>query len=247
MWRVDIDDASTSNWKVWKIAAVASRGSTPSARKFQFSPDIVPGVGGTFDAVVIGSGDREHPLSSNGANGVVNRVYMFADTAMGMTGANLGITDTCGASVGGCTNLFDATNDPAVPADAKGWFITLAAGEKVINGALVVANNMVFGTNQPDPSNLTCTGNLGIARRYAVNVLTGAASAYTNSSGTLIRGDIAPGGGFLPSPVVAGSRESAGITRAYVTDNPLNPGGITSFVVNVPTKRFRTYWREALE
>jgi Tfp pilus tip-associated adhesin PilY1 len=107
---------------------------------------------------------------------------------------------------------------------------------------------MLFGTNQPDPSNLTCTGNLGIARRYAVNVLTGAASTYTNSSGQLVLWELYEGGGFPPGPTVAGSRVgSDGITRVYTTDNPLNPGGITSFVVNPPTKRSRIWWREILE
>jgi type IV pilus assembly protein PilY1 len=246
VWRVDIDDASTSNWKVWKIAAVGKREATPtpSARKFLFGPDVVLGVGANaFDAVVIGSGDREHPLASNGASGVADRVYMFADTATGMTGKDLGITDTCGAAVGDCSNLFDATNERSVKADAKGWSISLAAGEKVINSPLVVASSMIFGTNKPNPK--SCEGNLGIAQRYAVDVLTGAGTL--GGSGTGVRSEVA-GVGFLASPIVVGNlNESAGITRSHVADNPLKGGGIKPFVIETPTKRFRTHWRDLLE
>ena len=65
-----------------------------------------------------------------------------------------------------------------VPTDALGWFIDLAAGEKVINGPLVPPGGaLIFGTNQPCASGkldasgfcdtpgtsttLSCTGNLG--------------------------------------------------------------------------------------
>jgi type IV pilus assembly protein PilY1 len=248
VWRVDMDDPTPSNWKVWLIAAVGSRSANASTRKFLFSPDIVLGAAGdTFDAVVIGSGDREHPLASNGADGVVNRVYMFADTAIGATGVNLGITDSCGATVSsGCSNLFDATSSPAVPATAVGWLISLATGEKVINGPIVIASDMIFGTNQPDPTNSSCSGNLGIAKRYDINFLTGAGALFTNAGGTLVSSEVAPGGGFLPSPI-AGNVEIGGVTYTFVTDNPLNPGGVIPVVINVPTKRFRTFWREVLE
>jgi hypothetical protein len=89
--------------------------------------------GGTFDAVVIGSGDREHPLSTNGANGVINRAYMIADTAIGTTGATLGVTDTCGATVSsGCSNLFDATSNSSVP--LSGPRLTRVAPGEGVNG-----------------------------------------------------------------------------------------------------------------
>ena len=67
VWRIDIDDASFANWNVWKIASVSDRSSITNARKFMFAPDVV--FGKTFDSVVIGSGDREHPLAGNTAYG----------------------------------------------------------------------------------------------------------------------------------------------------------------------------------
>jgi len=56
VWRVDIDDISVSNWKVWKIASLADRSATASTRKFLFGADVVPGA--AFDSVFVGSGDR---------------------------------------------------------------------------------------------------------------------------------------------------------------------------------------------
>jgi len=89
-----------------------------------------------------------------------------------------------------------------------------------------------------------------VARRYDISYLNAAPVLYTNSGGTAVASQLAAGGGFLPSPV-AGVVEitSGGTTKNYifVTDNPLNPGGIIKPKINVPKKRFRNYWREKLE
>ena len=245
VWRLDIGDADKDNWTVWKIASVGDRSATASTRKFLFGMDVVLGDG--FDAIVIGSGDREHPLSTNDASDVINRVYMFKDTSTGLTGADLDISDTCGATwTTSCSNLFDATNSSSVPSNAKGWSITLAAGEKVVNAPLVAGGNMLFGTNQPDVSNLTCTPNLGIARRYSINYLNAAGTQFKDSNGNVLRSETAIGGGFLPS-TVTGVVEVDGKKIIFATDNPLNPGGSTKVTITVPTKRFRTYWHQKLD
>ena len=252
VWRIDTDGATFADWTVHKIAAVGDRGTTADARKFLFAPDVV--FGKTYDAVVIGSGDREHPLASNGSYGVQNRVYMFKDPNIGTTGAPLDIESD---------DLFDATGSSDVPTDAVGWFIDLAPGEKVINGPLVPpGGSLVFGTNQPCASGkldangncdttgtsttLSCTGNLGIARRYSINYQTGAGQGYTNSEGVSVRSEGVAGGGFLPSPV-AGVVSVNGVPHMFVTDNPLSPGGVIPTSVSVPQKRFRTYWKQELE
>lgn len=196
-----------------------------------------------YDAILIGSGDREHPLATNASNSVINRVYMLKDTQTGNTGAAMGITDL---SAGTSTGLFDATSSSLVPADATGWFVTLAGGEKVVNGPLVVGSNMKFGTNKPDSSSLSCTGNLGIAQRYSINFLTGAGGTFTDAAGGLVRSDVAVGGGFLPSPV-SGVVEIGSQKFIFTTDNPLNPGGAELVTITVPTTRFRTYWFQKLD
>jgi type IV pilus assembly protein PilY1 len=250
VWRIDIGDASTANWTVFKLATLALRDSTkPGAnRKFLFGPDAV--FGQTFDAVVVGSGDREHPLSTHQAQNVANRFYMIKDTNTGPVGGALGIVDHCETAMGtscASANFFDATSGGTVPADATGWAVTLATGEKVVNGPLVTASNVIFGTNQPDTGNTSCTPNLGIARRYDVNFLTGlGAGAFKDGNGNIVRSEEAVGGGFLPSPV-SGVVEIDGQKYVFTTDNPLNPGGVIPITINVPQKRFRVYWKEQLE
>ena len=239
VWRLDVADASTVNWAAWKIAGLGDRSTTASSRKFLFGMDAVMGANNNeYDAILIGSGDREHPLATNAASSVTNRVYMLKDTQKGNTGAAMGITDT---SAGTSTGLFDATSSSSVPADATGWFVTLGGGEKVVNAPLVVGSNVKFGTNKPDTSSLSCTGNLGIAQRYSINFLSGAGGTFTDSAGALVRADVAVGGGFLPSPV-SGVVEIGSQKFIFTTDNPLNPGGTDLVTINVPTTRFRTYW-----
>jgi len=218
--------------------------------------------GTTYDSVVVGSGDREHPLAANQAYGTVNRVYALKDPNTGITGAALGLTDTCGATITtSCTDLYDTANGTTIPPDANGWLMTLPnPGEEVVNGPIVVAGNMIFGTNQACVSGylnsdgscgtastgtLTCTGNLGVARRYDISYQNAASIYYTNSSGTYVPSQIATGGGFLPSPV-AGVVEIGGKDYVFVTDNPLNPGGVLQPTINVSTKRYREYWKEKL-
>ena len=262
IWRVDLGGSDTSTWAVWKIASVGNRTSSSAGRKFMFGPDVVLGDKGTFDAVVIGSGDREHPLISNAGTGITNRAYMFMDTNTGTAGSDLNITETdlAQVSVTDSSATVDLTNK-------KGWFMTLrpavtnvAGGEQVVNGPIVVASQMIFGTNQACASGktddngeclssggeLTCTGNLGIARRYDINYLTTGPTGYTDSSGSDVRWQVAIGGGFLPTPV-AGVVEVNGSNYPFIIDNPLNPGGVINPTIDVKNFRYRTYWHELLE
>jgi type IV pilus assembly protein PilY1 len=241
LWRADINDSDMSNWRMWHIASVSDRGSPATTRKFLFGPDVV--FGDNFDAVVIGTGDREHPLAGGNAATAQNRVYMFEDPNTGFTGADLG------SGGGGLTNsdLADVTSSTTVGPDKKGWFMDLATGEKVINGPLVLlSGNMVFGTNTPNPDN-SCTGNLGDAKRYDINFLNGAAATngLTDAQGNPVRSQDVEGGGFLPSPV-EGVVEINGQRYMFAIDNPLSGPPIPNTVV-VTHKRFRTYWHEILE
>ena len=96
MWRIDFGDADKGKWSVTRIASIGSTAttadwtsasalSTPALietarlalranmRKFLYPPDVVGQTG--YDAVMTGSGDREHPFD----NTVVNRFYLFKD------------------------------------------------------------------------------------------------------------------------------------------------------------------------
>lgn len=179
LWRVDMADASVSNWKVTKIAEIAdttatdANGNLSGLRKFLFPPDVVYGDGefnggSDFDSILIGSGDREHPFDST----VQNRFYMIKDEGTAPLAAagtavtsNLDEDDLFDAtnncvqdttqSCGGVTS--DLNNDGVVDAaDAAlaintedGWYITLLPGEKVVGNAVTLNSITFFNTNEP--------------------------------------------------------------------------------------------------
>jgi len=208
---------------VTKLGSISGSdaGSIPSRlRKFLFPPDVVYDANG-FDAVLIGSGDREHPFDET----VINRMYMFKDTGIGTTPIRgtgttqfldrtivtadlFDATTNCIQNTAACTGTGDETSSAFANAqlNAKdGWFITLGTGEKLVGNAVTLNNITFFNTNQPSASSgLTCTSNLGIARQYQIVYNNATAYQDKNLDGSLTAADrssIHPGGGYLPSPV----------------------------------------------
>jgi type IV pilus assembly protein PilY1 len=94
IWRADINDVSPANWTVNKLASLgfAQAPTVGNRRKFLFSPDVVfsNDSNGAYDAVLIGSGDREHPFNGYGdtahplVSAVTNRFYMIKDRSTGL-------------------------------------------------------------------------------------------------------------------------------------------------------------------
>ncbi|HKR77436.1 MAG TPA: PilC/PilY family type IV pilus protein [Rhodanobacter sp.] len=248
IWRVDVDDASTANWTVTKIASLGGTGT--SARKFFYPPDVTPTP--AFDAVVAASGDREHPLLSNASSSVVNRFYMLKDTNTGTSVASgwttiteSMLTDETGAAAG-TTPPYSSTST------SSGFYVTLShAGEKAVNAPLTVAGYTYFGTNTPaDPTSNPnmCYPNLGIARGYAINFLTGAG---LNSNGYIVF----DGGGLPPSPVFGLVAVDPSTPNVYTpvligggnqtgTGGGNNSSALGAQKVTPPNtgKRKRTYW-----
>lgn len=250
VWRVDLETANGNapvNWNVIKLAELGcnagacAAGTTP--RKFFYAPDVVPvnSSTGSFDAVLVGSGDREHPLydtSSGSAYNVVNRFYMLKDTRPGKDGSGQAtITHSL---------LFDATTSGTYDNSGRGYYITLATGEKIVNAPLTLAGYTYFGTNQPKlPDAASCESNLGVARGYRVRPLSGE-YGYT----------VYDGGG-LPPTAVGGlvSMRVNGVDKtvpfctgcAPGEDPPINADcksaiGACKPENNVSKKRTRTYW-----
>jgi type IV pilus assembly protein PilY1 len=218
LWRINVDYTDPTNnpnndpnsWTVDKLASLGAT-SAPNARKFLGAPDFVvassSGVPVPYDTILIGSGDREQPFDTS----ITNRFYMIKDQHLKGYRYTSPLTED---------DLFDTTDNliqqgtadeqaAALTAlgSASGWYITLGVGEKVDGPATTLSGATFFGTNTPEDGNQnSCVGNLGTARTYAVNYLTGGAikDFYQDGSGLLDSNDrsqVIPGGGFPPAPV----------------------------------------------
>ena len=231
VWRVDIADPDPANWAVNKLAALAAVGNT---RKFLHAPDAVPGEdgSGTYDAVLIGSGDREHPFDTT----VTNRFYMLKDRPI-FEGATISESDL----------IDQTTSQNPVPVGKKGWFITLGSGEKTVGGnAVTLAGTTFFVTNQPaPPAPGTCASNLGIARLYQVSYENAAAVTDNVADSNLTvedRFETLPGGGFQPPPTPV----------AVDIDGTIREGVVVGVhTEQVPSKttgqRSRVFWYQEIE
>lgn len=133
---------------------------------------------------------------------------------------------------------------------ASFFFKDHLAGEKVVNAPLTVAGYTYYGTNQPSASD-SCSANLGIAKGYRLNALTGAVT-YT----------VYDGGGLPPSPVggvvnvtVTGEQSQSSVpfcigcggdTSCTGSDCESALGGAKP-TISVPTSRTRTYWYQEVD
>lgn len=198
VWRVDLEPTAgdtPDKWQVNKLAAlgcssgICAPGKTP--RKFFFPPNVVP-VGDitksdSYDVVLLGSGDREHPLTNEtpgSAYTVTNRFYALKDTVVGKDASGMtAITET--------GNLFAVNaSNPVYDGTLKGFYTTFATGEKAVNASTTLRGTTFFGTNKPTPPRTdSCSANLGQARGYALNPFTGKLN-FTSYVG----------GGLPPSP-----------------------------------------------
>lgn len=245
IWRVDTETPttpSTNLWQVTKLAAlgcntgVCASGTTP--RKFFFPPNVVP-VGATggvssYDAVLVGSGDREHPLISTATGSayqVTNRFYMIRDTRTGKN-ANTPASWTTVTEA----NLLDATS-VRYTGTSSGYYVTFATGEKAVNASITTRGTTYFGTNTPSaPAANSCASNLGLAKGYSLSPFT---AGYSST--------VYDGGGMPPSPV-------AGVVGLVLPNGQtmqqpfcIGCGGQTSLSPidpskKVPKKPRRTYW-----
>jgi type IV pilus assembly protein PilY1 len=129
---------------------------------------------------MVGSGDREKPLSTTVAGS--DNFFTIYDTLL-TRGTPLSTpTVITSASLGQVGTAQDLT---------LGCYIPMAASEKIVNAPLTVNGITYFGTNTPSaPSANSCTSNLGLAKAYA------APSFCQAATGSALRR-----GGLPPNPV----------------------------------------------
>lgn len=195
VWRIDVsDDGGESSdrpaFVVTKLASIAQlpQGGAHAAvnyRKFLYSPDVVysSDAQGAYDAVLIGSGDREHPFDMI----VENRFYMFKDRNIGSLTEEqvpLGAQPTPPAGIiedtAAGTDLFDVTSNCLGGGEcdagqtmagaqqalelARGWKLRLInTGEKTVAAATTAAGTVIFNTHQPKEDTVSGTAeNTGV-------------------------------------------------------------------------------------
>jgi type IV pilus assembly protein PilY1 len=255
VWRINVDDAAPANWTVTRLAALG--GSGANARKFLYGPDLIPATtANNFDTLLIGSGDREHPFDTT----VQNRYYMIKDDhGLNAVRASSITEGTAGSATGVAGQLYDTTADlvqvgtsaqaaaaKSAMTTASGWYVTLAAGEKVVSGTTTLAGTAIFGTNIPaTAATNSCTGNLGEARIYMMSYLDGSSTFDVNRSNTLTaldRFEVRAGGGYPPTPVpisvrINGKSYQAAISGTKVITPPAPP----------LNRRYRTYWQRGID
>lgn len=215
VWRADVAKVDPAEWTVNRVAKLGCNvgecpfGTTP--RKFFFPPSVLTvrpsGATGSYEALSMVSGDREHPLrdaaNANSAFNVTDRFFMVKDLGTSVTDLTLNTVDVTAST----TDLYDATY-ALWDGTRKGFFInfigagwnestdqpdparTPTKGEKAVNAPTAVNGQIFFATNQPKDKTNTCVANLGTARAYAINPFTG----------RQIQNELA-GGGLPPSAV----------------------------------------------
>lgn len=199
VWRLNIGYSNSAT--TWDLRRVATVGG---GRKFLFSPDVIYNT--TYNAVLIGSGDREHPFET----ATTNRFYMFKDSKTSTPpdpdneGDGIEEADLCDI-----TNYYTNTTsvNSCLASTAKyGWYYTLGTGEKVVGSATSQNQTVFFGTNVPS-SVINhagyCGSDLGEGRIYALDARNGSSTIDMNGDGVLNAQDAYttyPGGGLPPSP-----------------------------------------------
>jgi type IV pilus assembly protein PilY1 len=177
VYRISFNGATSADWSMSKIAAFGC--DTPSAgectanpnRKFMYAPSVVA-TGGNY-VILLGSGDREKPLTSYVATtAVTNYFFMFTDKPSVASATWPGNADGCGANIVCKASLFPiATTTTNAQVDAglvgkKGWYLELTATEQVVTPAVTAFGVVSFSTHQPAVPVSGMCSNLGTARAY---------------------------------------------------------------------------------
>lgn len=191
VWRADLTGTNTSDWKLTRLANLGRHyiSDVANDRRFLNRPDIVQDTDdiGPYDAVIIGSGDREDPLDLRGADlstpaTTENWLYVIKDRNIGVgAGANSSLQhgdSTLPDITQYCPPVTDgAAAAPCNAPGTAGWKLRLgeAVGEKNLAPAVTVSGTIFFTTylkaGTTDAG--TCGPNEGNGLLYAVKLANG--------------------------------------------------------------------------
>ena len=242
IWRVDFSDTDRANWKVTKLANLGRHAHTTPVnenqandRRFFHAVDfaLASDEEGSFDAVVVASGNRPNPLTDKSEN----YLYMIRDrntNTPASTDSSLDhdglqdLSDNClqDGDATDCTVAFDQNNFN------NGWKIFLEnctdesstgiCGEKGLSKPLVFLGNIIFNSYIPPISQgggAVCAPAEGNGQFYKIGLQDATAVENFNTANdspavTLERSERLASGGIPSDPVVAGSFSPDGTTTS---------------------------------
>lgn len=233
-----------SAWTIRKIATTSGGG-----RKFLFAPALFPVASAGRVYIALGSGDREHPLSSHYPyTDVTNRFYVYLDN----------LATTSGSAVN-LDTLENKTSDlgcdsPAITPSSSttGWYMDLnqyGQGEQTVTSAIIAGGLVAFSTNRPIPPEAgSCSSPLGEARGYWINLLTGAGTIGVDGMCGGERSGTFQGGGLPPSPVIGTVPINGKPTTVIIgavqkgggASTPISPQKVKPAISPI---RKRVYWK----
>lgn len=233
-----VDTGWTTSAAVSNIT-IANLSEVGQVRKFLFGPDVVSYPG--YNAVLIGSGDREHPLLSDYpcVSQITNQFYMIKDSPTAYSSI---------VTPASLTDVTSTTSDATI--NDFGYRFDMGLCEQGVNKPLAIAGLVYFGTNQPQEDGAaTCKTDLGVARSYVVGVSDGGVWCPTCDRSVGYEG-----GGLPPSPV-AGIVEVDGVKAPFILGGTKPPEGGGECVgdacsslgggkvtINPAAPRYRHYW-----
>ena len=244
VWRVDIpaliSDVRASAWFISKLAELGNDGSTAASdRRFFHAPDVVETFDefGSFDGVVISSGDRAHPNET----AVTNYHFYLKDRKISSGDATvLARTPITVADMPDQVLCVLGTEPSCSSSYPNGWKLQLSGrGEKGLSTALVDGGRVFMSSFIPAAPGATCAPTEGQGLVYVVNLEDGTAT-YDDPSfdaGSGIPSEAIPLGDALLIPL-------AGIDPSNPTD-PNDPPCEGKLSGSLTEKSHRIYWRES--
>ncbi|UCG07705.1 MAG: hypothetical protein JSV83_03380, partial [Desulfobacterales bacterium] len=232
-------DENIMNWTAQLVFV-----SDPThGRKFYYPPGVTLENG--YDLVFAGTGDREDPCNPVGAD----RIYSIKDKNEAVTVYESDLVDVTNPAAP-WPDLDNESGDVDLDGNLdQGWFIQLAAGEKVLAENTIFYKTLYFTTFTPNDD--VCMPG-GVGKLYAVEYKTGKAVLDLNNDGNSERSTIIGGG--IPSKVVTVLTDSGG-TKLFISVGSTNPdpnsesfgAGVVGFDPLTPKKNFYyLWWRELL-
>lgn len=245
VYRINFGGGGPTSWTMTKIASLGcdTTATCTANRKFMFAPSVVR-VDGNY-VVMLGSGDREKPLTYYASTTAVpNYFFMFTDKPTTATATWPGSAD-CGAEIICINSLLGITGNSTPTATdlaaKKGWYLGMTSSEQVVTSAVTIFGVVTFSTHQPAVAVTgSCSANLGTSRVYNIGYASAGSANGTGSRYADLAGD-----GLPPSPVAGRVTLDDGTTVPFCIgcskDSPLEGSQPTELGLGIQPKS-RLYW-----